>query len=173
MDRAIQHYIELTNQLIIHLKRIPSESYSENLSIFDGSTIGEHIRHIYNFPECLLLAIQTGIVNYDKRTRNKEIENNRDYAIKALQEQLRLILELTLSEDLLLNLESISNENKIKTNLNRELHYIIEHTTHHMAILRLGIKFHFPKIKIDESFGFAKSTLEYENNLISLQINLK
>ncbi len=48
------------------------------------------------------------------------------------------------------------------TNLKRELHYITEHTIHHMAILRLGFCFHFPSMQIDESFGFAYSTLEYK-----------
>ncbi len=166
INLVIQSYIDLINQLVIHLNRIPLDAYSEKLSSFDGATIGEHVRHIYNFPECLLNGVQTGKINYDKRIRDAKLEVKRDYAVFSLLEQCNYILNLEHYEDMPILLETTFGE-RMTTNLKRELHYIIEHTTHHMAILRFGIKINFPDLEIDDSFGYAKSTLEYKE----LQMN--
>ncbi|MBK8396599.1 MAG: hypothetical protein IPL26_15370 [Leptospiraceae bacterium] len=162
----IQNFINLIHQLVNHLQQVSEISYSEKLSLFGGSSIGEHVRHIYNFPECLLKGIQSGKVNYDNRTRDTKLETNRDYAIRTLLDQADYILNLNHYMNRQLILETgltISNPTQINTNLERELHYITEHTIHHMAILRMGFNFHFPDMKIEESFGFAYSTIEYKN----------
>ncbi len=165
MQTNIQNFINLINQLIIHLNRIPESEYGKKLQTLGNSSIGEHVRHIYNFPECLLRGIQTGVVNYDKRIRNTQIETNREYAIKCLLEQTGYIINLDhySNKPLVLEVEAKENSPRIDTNLTRELHYIIEHTIHHMAILRIGMNFHFPSLEIEGSFGFAYSTLEYKN----------
>ncbi len=165
MQNEIQNFTGLINQLTNHINQIPETGYSEKLPIFAGTTIGEHVRHIYNFPECLLKGIQTGIVNYEKRTRNTKLELNREYAVDSLLEQANYILNLEHYEHIPLLLETWADDetfSRMNTNLKRELHYITEHTIHHMAILRLGFNFHFPEIEIDGSFGFAYSTIVYK-----------
>jgi hypothetical protein len=165
MNKSIENFIGLINQLIVHLNQLRELSYSEKLSIFGGATIGEHVRHIYNFPQCLLKGVQTGTVNYDKRVRDTNIELNRDYAVSSLLTQANYILNLEHYEHIPLLLETGADDetfSRMNTNLKRELHYITEHTIHHMAILRLGFNFHFPEIEIDGSFGFAYSTLAYK-----------
>ena len=165
MQTNIQNFTNLINQLVAHLNQIQDLEYSKKLSALGNSSIGEHVRHIYNFPECLLRGIQTGVVNYDKRTRNTKIETNKDYAVKCLLEQTDYIINLNhyANKPLVLEVAVNGNSSSINTNLTRELHYIVEHTIHHNAILRIGINFHFPDLKIENSFGFAYSTLEYKN----------
>ncbi len=176
MNKTINNFIGLINQLIVHLNQLREHSYSEKLSIFGGATVGEHVRHIYNFPECLLKGVQTGIVNYDKRIRDVNLELNREYAVSRLLEQANYILNLEHYEHIPLLLETGAGDkaaSTIVTNLKRELHYITEHTIHHMAILRLGLNFHFPSMEIEESFGFAYSTLEYRKDTVELINSVK
>ena len=166
MQEGIQNFTGLINQLIIHLNRVSDVGYSEQHSLLCGSTIGEHVRHIYNFPECLLQGVHSGVVNYDKRIRDTKLQSDKQYAIASLLNQSNYILNLDHYENKSLVLEVSTREGEIsrmETNLRRELHYITEHTVHHMAILRMAMKFHFPKMEIDDSFGFAYSTINYKN----------
>lgn len=164
MQIEIQNYSNLIHQLINHLNQIPERSYSQKLSILGGSTIGEHVRHIYNFPECLLLGIKTGIVNYDKRKRDIQIETNREYAIKLLLGQLNGFADYD-NKPLILETGNGTALSTINTNVKRELHYITEHTIHHMAIIRIGFSENFPEMDLDKTFGFAYSTIHYKRQV--------
>lgn len=165
MQSSIQNFTKLIQQLISHLDQISFDSYFKKLSVLENSSIGEHVRHIYNFPECLLNGLQIGVVNYDRRIRNPKLETDRDYAVKCLLEQSECILKLRNHNNGSLKLEvGVSGDFPlIETSLARELHYITEHTIHHIAILRIGMRFHFPELQIEDSFGFSYSTLEYKN----------
>lgn len=151
-------------QLNNHLEKITDSDYSEKLNLLNQATIGEHVRHIYNFPECLFNGLKSTVVNYEKRVRNHQLEVNRQYAIEALSKQENSILSLSDIHDLPLILE-FGNGNRIETSLKRELHYITEHTIHHMAIIRIGMIYLIPEMEIESSFGVAASTIEYKQKL--------
>ena len=69
---------------IIH--QLSDAEFTEKLELLNGSSIGQHVRHILEFYICLSKGINTGEVNYDKRVRNLNIENNPFYAIRLLDE---------------------------------------------------------------------------------------
>ncbi|HMV44443.1 MAG TPA: hypothetical protein PK079_20230 [Leptospiraceae bacterium] len=159
-------YSNVIHQLTEHLAKISDNAYIDRLTMFGGSTLGEHVRHIYNFPECLINGIKNGIVNYEKRFRNPKIEENRVFAIESILEQVNLISELAVYPDKPLLLEiGLKGDNQIQTNFARELHYITEHTIHHMAIIRIGIEYLCPTLQVEPSFGVASSTIEYKKKL--------
>ena len=154
MQIEIQNYSNLIHQLINHLNQVPEKGYSQKLSILGGSTVGEHVRHIYNFPECLLEGIKTGIVNYE----------NREYAVRLLLEQVDSLANYD-DKPLILETGNDTTLSSMDTNVKRELHYITEHTIHHMAIIRIGFSVNFPEMDLDKTFGFAYSTIHFKGQV--------
>ena len=64
-----------------------------------------------------------------------------------------MILEATYNED--------SNElMQFHTNYHREIAYNLEHTIHHMALIKVGIC-ELSDIRVPEGFGVATSTMKY------------
>ncbi|MES1222964.1 MAG: DinB family protein, partial [Bacteroidota bacterium] len=64
-----------------------------------------------------------------------------------------LVLESSYDED-------SSDLITIKTNYNREVMYNLEHTIHHMALIRVGIN-EVSQIQLPENYGVASSTIRY------------
>ncbi|WP_255557665.1 hypothetical protein [Flavobacterium taihuense] len=77
INNSLDELIELLNQL-------SKEEYLEPCFELSGSSIGEHTRHIVEMFQCLNRNYNSGIVNYDKRDRNKLIQTNTDFAIQAI-----------------------------------------------------------------------------------------
>ena len=63
---------------------------------------------------------------------------------------------LLIAEDYGIELAPVN----IKTNYYRELAYNLEHTIHHMALIRVGIA-EVSSLSVPENFGVAYSTLKF------------
>ncbi len=155
--------IKILNQLKTQIERLQPQQYSERLAVFNGSSIGGHARHIIEFYDCLLGSIETGIVNYDARQRDMQIEQNRDYAISIIKKmiskyQINNDLEKIISLEAKFGADTITN---IVTSFQREEVYLIEHSIHHFALIRIGIQTNFPDVSIEKDFGVAFSTLDF------------
>ncbi len=155
--------IEILEQLKNQIERLDATQFSERLEVFNGSSIGGHARHIIEFYDCLIQSAETGIVNYDARQRDMQIERNRDYAIFIIK---KIIFKLKSLENCVKNivLEVKFGQNLIKniaTSFQREEVYLIEHSIHHFALIRIGIQTNFKDVSIDKNFGVAFSTVEF------------
>jgi uncharacterized damage-inducible protein DinB len=161
--------IEATQNLLSELaeviKKTDQQDYAKPISVLSGSTIGQHIRHIIEFYDCLIKGALIGTVNYDLRERDKQIEENKFVALSKLNFISEALLqwsadkEITLAVNYDQNNTSVEN---IKTNMGRELAYNIEHIVHHMAIIKIGIKASCSYIELPPNFGIASSTLKYQ-----------
>ncbi len=152
---------ELLEQLKSCLSQLKSQEYSTSLTIFSGSSIGQHTRHIIEFYQCLLKQANNGIINYDLRERDLRIETDLKEVLKiisSLQKQLPL---LTLNNEIFLQGMLGGEINTVQSSISRELLYVIEHSVHHMAILKIGIFNAFPQVKLSANFGVAESTIKY------------
>ncbi len=146
------------------VQQINDNDYSLQLDLLSGNTIAKHIRHILE----LFVQFHTGIIlnqiNYDKRERNLLIEHNRTYTINFINELKEKINSIENSDSsILLNTLVNDNEFLIKTSIERELVYNIEHAIHHMAIIQIACKHCFEYIKLDKNFGIAYATIQYQN----------
>lgn len=151
------------DQLVFVLNQIDSEDYSQKISSLSAS-IGQHIRHILEFYICLFEGIQSGKVNYDQRKRDPRIENDIDFAIKKIEEIKSKIQSVEDDVELVLSISygEISESNiDITTNFNRELAYNIEHSIHHLAIIKTAFSEKYDYISLPENFGIASSTIRY------------
>ena len=151
----------LFKQIIDMLNSITNEQYVYKSKLMKGASIGQHLRHIIELFTELKKGYDTGFVDYEKRERNLLIETDMAVAVA----QLNLITD-TLSPDnkpLLLNTDySIKEGNNIvvSTNYYREIIYNIEHSIHHMALMRIAVEADCG-INLPDSFGVAPSTLKY------------
>ena len=144
---------------------VDDDSYVQPVDVLDGATLGQHVRHATEFYICLLESLNSAqpVVNYEARRRNPHLEQSRKEAISALK-QIEVQL-LSFREDRHVSLlveDSNSNEEMLlPSSLYREYAYNIEHSIHHMAMLRMGAKEVCKGLQLSESFGVAKGTIDY------------
>ncbi len=156
---AINKSVEQLNEVLDHISEQQYISTSENLS---GATIGQHMRHIIELYQCLMSGYDAGVVCYDHRKRDSTIETNKELARQLLAE----ILSSVNRENKELKLESWHGDTdpsmvSLHTNYYRELMYNLEHSVHHMALIRVGLK-ELSTEPVSENFGVASSTIRYK-----------
>lgn len=148
-------------QLAGTLDQLTQQEYVQPCSTLFNNTIGQHVRHIIELFQCLETGYDAGMVNYEKRRRDLLIESDKDFATRLLQE-IFTNLSRTNKE---LVLEAMYDEHAtepitISTNYYREIAYNLEHTIHHMAMIRVGVN-EVSAIILPEDFGVASSTVKY------------
>ena len=119
------------------------------------------MRHIIELFLCLEKGYETGVVNYEKRRRDNKIETEKDWAIGLLQEIVHRLDRPNI--DLVMRTEDYEDGTpmiEIPTNYYREIAYNLEHTIHHMALIRVGIK-EISNVVLSQEFGIAYSTIKY------------
>ncbi len=63
------------------LQVIKTEHFTKKAEVLSGSSVGQHIRHILEFYLLLVSGSFSGTVSYDKRQRDKRIEQDQQFAI--------------------------------------------------------------------------------------------
>jgi hypothetical protein len=158
LKQPIQNvFVQLSESLV----QLTNEEYVQPSKILFNASIGQHVRHIIELFLCLEKGYESGIVNYEKRKRDYQIETNKELAIQLLKEiyhrlerpNIDLVMEAEDYED---KAEVVS----IPSNYYREIAYNLEHTIHHMALIRVGIN-EVSSIKLPQEFGVAYSTIKY------------
>jgi hypothetical protein len=148
-------------QLSGTLQQLSDDEYAKPCTSLFKNTIGQHVRHIIELFECLENGYSNGIVCYEKRKRDVLIENDKQKAEKLLQQ---IYTELDKpNKELVLEAcyDDVSNEQlSLSTNYYREIAYNLEHTIHHMALIRTGVN-EVSHISLPEDFGVASSTIKY------------
>lgn len=149
-------------QLSDSLDRLTSEQYQQPIPILFNASIGQHVRHILELFICLQNGYDTGVVNYEKRKRDLIIESDKEFASQVLKgiygnldrENKSLLLENSYDE--------LDNEPVvIETNYYREVAYNLEHTVHHMALIRVGIN-EIASVQLPDGYGVAASTMKHK-----------
>ncbi|HEV8287231.1 MAG TPA: hypothetical protein VGQ09_23140 [Chitinophagaceae bacterium] len=148
-------------QLSESLHQLSDEQYVRQSKTLFNATIGQHVRHIIELFICLEKGYETGLVNYEKRKRDLVIETDKDFASSLLQKiytalekpNKKLVLESNYDEH---SAETLA----VTTNYYREIIYNLEHTVHHMALIRVGIN-EVSTVVVPEGFGVASSTIKY------------
>ncbi|MFC0515787.1 hypothetical protein ACFFGT_16315 [Mucilaginibacter angelicae] len=151
----------LLEQLQYVIDELTPIQYTQPVKLLSQSSIGQHTRHILEFFVELNKGYETGMVDYDKRIRNKNIEADKDFAITTIR-QIEANIQKP-DKELLLQAEYGDGEAhsaQVFSNYYRELVYNLEHTVHHMALIRIGINA-VSDVVIPDEFGVAASTLKY------------
>ncbi len=157
LNESIKHVFEQLSQV---LHQLSDEEYCKPGNILNAS-IGQHIRHIIELFIELNNGYECGVVNYEKRKRDYRIETEKNFAASLMES----ILDTVNKEDKMLLLQAGFNSDSkdtivVNTNYYRELAYNIEHTIHHMALIRVGVH-ELSAVEVDSNFGIASATIKY------------
>jgi hypothetical protein len=155
------------HQLTDAINQLEHVDYKRPLENLSGSSVGQHVRHIIEFYQCMMNGYKNASINYDLRVRDKMIEESREFAIQCINKIMFEIQSADLKKPLVLE---VSYENGIENNsiqlptsFERELVYNIEHAIHHMALIKIGIKEINSEIILPVEFGVAASTIKHKH----------
>jgi hypothetical protein len=158
--------IDNLNSLKNVLTLICDDEYSMPLDILSGSSIGQHCRHILEFFTALTVE-NCNLINYDKRSRNKELESSILLANSIINVLIKKLEMIEADRSLLFQSDCTEfSDIKIqKTSLFRELTYCLDHSIHHQALIKVGLIYLNKSKNIDFNFGVAASTLKYKSGI--------
>ena len=162
IKKAADHILFQLQEVVY---QVSEEDFRKPIEVLSNSSLGQHIRHTLEFFICLSDGYNSGKINYDKRSHDTQIENDKDLSLDLIARMREFILKNTSDQNMILeaSYDPVSDQNNstVNTTYLRELVYNIEHTIHHMAILKIGIRDLCPYVNIPEGFGVAVSTLKY------------
>lgn len=159
-NQNVAKLIEMKNLL----SKLPKSMYIKPKNILSGSSIGQHFRHIVEFYLCLEKGIGQNKVCYDDRKRDFLLESNITYTLNILDYLITLFTKSIEDKALILMANHDTDENEyseIHTSLYREMTYALDHTIHHLAIIKIALLDEKDFEDLDENFGVAPSTIRY------------
>ncbi len=151
-----------------YLETLTAEEYQRPLELLSAASIGQHTRHFIEFFQCLLRQTSAGEINYDLRIRDKAIEQDPKVALAAIQQICQGLQESDVNQQVQL-CACYGSKVTVESNVARELVYNLEHTIHHLAIIRIGLAIVRPDLHLPDSFGVAASTTKYREGQLSAQ----
>lgn len=130
------------------------------------SPIGGHVRHVIEFYQEFLNAEQNAFakgLSYDRRQRNLNLETSRNAAISEISTLIKRLKNLASGDQPIAISMTIDPENEnlcdMITTPDRELFHLLDHATHHMALIKMtAAQLGNP---CDENFGMANATLAH------------
>jgi hypothetical protein len=153
-------------QGIAFLDSIDEDTYARKEDGPWGSSIGAHYRHILDHFLCLIEGLWDFQINYDHRSRNRDIETSIQVARSTTQElfgALAAIPDDVLGRDCTV-VYSVgyddSNAQNVPSVVGRELMFCVGHAIHHYAIMKLLCSIR--AVGLPNEFGIAPSTLKYQ-----------
>ena len=155
------------------LDQFTTTEYTAPLPLLEGGTIGQHVRHILDFYQCLMQSMESGQVCYDHRKREATLESNPAIAIHRINDITQFLLSLTPDRQLNFHFSTESGIKCMETTLGRELMYAMEHTIHHSAIIRIAVSQVYSNKQIPETFGIAPSTIKFHQESVTHNEHLR
>ncbi|MDG4951170.1 DinB family protein [Weeksellaceae bacterium KMM 9724] len=146
------------------LNQLNEEDYCTPMEKVFNSTIGKHTRHIIEFYQLFLKAYDSLHLCYDERSRNINVETSINDALFALDEIIQQLDSNLEDKELQLKTCILGEKHNLKTSVSRELLYLLEHTTHHLASIRIGVSNLNPDFNSLQELGVAYSTPNLQNS---------
>lgn len=160
---CIENLLELRRLIAL----FDQEKYQNKLQLLSNASIGQHVRHVLEFYRCIIKGASDGSVNYDNRERDLNLEQSPDLAISCIDQICDDIPKLNGTQEILLGANFSHNGevlNMIKSSIERELVYCLEHSIHHQALIKIGLIDQKMDHLIDHSFGIAASTIRHQQS---------
>lgn len=157
-NQAIESVVHQIKELLLQLE---AHQYRRPLDEFDGSSLGQHFRHILEFFQCLEAGLEAGMVDYASRKRNLMYEDQPGLAAQAFSDVMDTLGRFPDTYVLEVKAEFGGLERPVyQSCLGRELLFIYDHAIHHLAIIKIGLRCQFPSIQVDRNLGISPSTLK-------------
>ncbi|MDD9893589.1 MAG: hypothetical protein OXT49_08810 [Gammaproteobacteria bacterium] len=136
----------------------------DNTELEFSAMVGPHLRHVIEHYQLLLEGVETGQVDYERRTRGGCIESDPEAALSAIAELEDALTHRPLPMDAPIKAEfavGMVGEEQMaaQSSLGRELQFVGLHAIHHYAFVALALK--EAHIALPDGFGIAPGTRRY------------
>lgn len=148
------------NELSSLLYKMHPGDYTQRSAMLGNASIGQHVRHIIELAQSLLQGYTDGIVNYDARKRDLQLETEIDFAQQCIRS---LSDSLHRPDKPLLLVQGNDAADTLSSFYYREVMYNTEHAIHHKALIRVALR-EMQLSLVDDDFGVAPSTIQYRRS---------
>ncbi|MGB5325117.1 MAG: DinB family protein [Pseudomonadales bacterium] len=164
LSTLVEDNVKLLDQLDGVLLALDDVLYTNNESALFDSPVGLHVRHALDHYACFLHGLTTGLIDYDARARDAQVEASSESAQQRLHNLRNAIQELDLADrDLLVRQASgTSGQIPLRSSVARELVFLHSHTVHHQASIAALLRLLGVSELAPDDFGFAPATLQYK-----------
>lgn len=164
--KAFQGLENITAQITRLLDDLPAEIYSAPIEIFEGASIGQHCRHIYEFYACLARSSMTGALDYSDRQRDPALEKDKNQIREAFQQVLPQLAKLDEGRSIRvkgdLSVDPQASRPEMISTMGREMTFVHDHAVHHLAIIRIGLRALAPDFQPEAQLGLAPATIKHQ-----------
>ena len=132
-----------------------------------ANPIGAHLRHVIEHYEALLQPEESGVVDYDRRPRDFELQTNPCVALARLHALLRRLDDWPATRlDASVQVRGRGGLAgdfgfDVSSSVGRELVFLASHAIHHYALLKPHCMQH--GIPVSAEFGRAPSTVAHDS----------
>lgn len=138
--------------------------YSQNAPTLALSGVGPHLRHVVDFYERFLGAIEEKAtrVDYDARERDPRVETDPAHAVRTIDRTVARLgaLARAMADDPEMTLQVRSDGSPwVDSCVARELQSLVSHTVHHYALIAVAVRSQGGEPGAE--FGVAPSTLRH------------
>ena len=153
------------------LNDLPGELYTKIQKPYFESSLGKHLRHIVDHYLCFRRDLHAGVIDYDQRHRDCQIETDKDYAVSVCRD-IQSFLKQLLNEGvdashplqvLMCNDVQMPAGEKTCSSIGRELQFLQGHSVHHFALMATIVK--LAGCEINKDFGVAPSTIVHNKTV--------
>ena len=147
------------------IKKLNTKVYTQKLRSLSEASLGQHVRHILEFYICLLNGLTPKIIIYDNRARNLLLETDINYACDSIDRTCKQLENIP--EDVPLTVKgNYSSKDDLSviqsTSLLRELAFCLDHSTHHQALIKIGLRELNLFDLIRSDFGVSSATIRHK-----------
>jgi hypothetical protein len=141
------------------ISSLPENAYQQKIPALYHASIGDHTRHIVEILQCAVHGHVTGVIDYHNRERNQQLAEDPSLALDTF----RNLVHTSQRDNKAVNVvhgNTDQEDDQVLSTYHRELLYNVEHTIHHMALIKVAL-FYLGVTELPEGFGMAYSTLTY------------
>ena len=161
----LQSHIDVLQQAVSLLKEIQTENYQLAMQPHLSGSIGKHIRHVIDHYLALEQGLVDGLVDYNQRHRNSNIEDSPSVALDSLNAIINWLENITSEQ--LENSVTVRSEVSISGTLNiqgnatlaREILFVSSHAIHHFSLISVARS--LQGYEVPQYFGYAPATISY------------
>lgn len=158
---ASLHSLEQVTVILESLAKLPSDEADQ---LFISQRIGKHIRHILDHFDAVLTGLKTAHIDYNQRQRESLAERDRNAAhirLTVIRDNwpatASLHMPVTVLSEVALDHQ---HSEAFDSSLARECLYLVNHTVHHVAYIKLLLT--HAGVKLPANIGIAPATASFE-----------
>lgn len=151
------------------LDSLTDENYRTRIPETFHASIGGHFRHCLDHFEMIFAGLDAGVIDYDARRRDDQVETQRAAAARRtreLRESVERVAADSLSADIRVRCLPCYEGNESPeagSTTGREFQYAVAHAIHHYAFI--AVMCGLLGVTVPEGFGVAPSTLRHQQRL--------